>query len=422
MERLILSVLLPVSLLFVFSSFAQNVVNNGDGIVINPGAHLVIGGSYINETSGQNGFIDNDGNMVVYGDFENNAGNLVFTNIETIPDGKIWLPSLSAQSISGTTSTRFENLRVSGGKKTLENSHAFVSGFFTIESIFDLNSNIMELENGTVTALAYHSGYLLAETTPTSGLGFLRWNIDAITGSFEIPFGSGNSSFNDLNLTLNISLASSGNGFIDFSTYPTSSDNNPLPDPATSLDPFQPDVTIDRFWILDAQYAVKPETQITFTYTDADFDPIQESTLLAIRYNENNVSWDDRAPDGTINTNNNTLTTSNINPADFFKNWTLSGSIPEDFIYIPNSFTPNGDGSNDYFYPVIGNTEGVQGYYFTVFDRWGTQLFTSEESQTGWDGYFKGTECPQDIYVYIFEYKNALGVSKRVMGRITLFR
>jgi gliding motility-associated-like protein len=404
------------------SSFAQNVVNNGDGIVINSGAHLVIGGSYINETATQNGFVDNDGNMVVFGDFENNASNLVFANIEAVPDGKTWLPSASNQSILGSASTQFENLRVSGGKKTLDNSHAYVSGVFTIESVFDLNSNVLELENGTATAMVYNSGYLFAETTPIPGLGILRWNIEAITGNFDVPFGSGNSSFNDLNLVLNISQVSSGNGFVDFSTYPTSSENNPLPDPATSLDPFKPDVTIDRFWILDAQYITKPEAQITFSYTDADFNPIQESSLLAIRYNENSVSWDDRAPDGAVNPSSNTLTTSTVLPSDFYKNWTLTGTIPEDFIYIPNSFTPNGDGSNDYFYPVIGNSEDVQGYYFTVFDRWGTQLFTSEESQAGWDGYFKGVECPQDIYVYVFEYYSALGTPKQVMGRITLFR
>lgn len=423
MKNCYFQALMMLCVLFVpFNLVGQTMVNNGDGIVINSGAYLVIGGSYVNLNGGQNGFVDNDGNMIVYKDFENNAGNTVFSNVEAIPDGKTILPGLSQQSIEGTSSTRFENLLVSGGEKILNQSTAFVAGYFNLAAVFNLNSNTLELESQANSALTYQSGYLLAETPPASGLGILRWNINSQTGNYSLPFGTGNGTYNDLNLVLSISQAAVGNGSIEFSTYPTSSENVPLPDPATTLDPYKPDVTIDRFWILDAQQATKPEGNITFTYTDADLNPIQETSLLAIRFNEDVLAWDDRTPDGTVVETSNTLTTNLVTSADFYKNWTLTGAIAEDFVYIPNSFSPNGDGSNDWFYPVIGNEGGVEGYYFTIFDRWGTQIFISETDNQGWDGFFKGQECPQDVYVYIFNYRDALGIENRKMGKVTLLR
>ncbi len=423
MERIIRTIGLSVLMLFLqHAVLSQTVVNNGTGIVINSGAYFVIGGSYHNLTATSDGFVDNDGQMIVYRDFRNNAGNEVFTSIEAVPDGITLLPGSVGQSIEGMSSIRFENLYTSGSEKTLNNALSSVAGEFRLGSVFNLNSNVLELEKSATTALNYQSGYLYAETQPFPGLGILRWNIGTAAGTYQLPFGSGFGSYNDLNLTLRITQPAGGNGVIDFSTYPTSAANVPLPDPATSLDPYNPDVTINRFWIIDAQQAVRPAGEITFMYTDFDLQPIQESSLLAIRLNENSLTWDDRSPDGSVSVNSNTLTTSTVTSNDFFKNWTLTGTIPEDFIYVPNSFSPNGDGRNDWFYPFIGNEGGVEGYHFSIFDRWGTQLFISAETGQGWDGTYQGEVCPQDVYVYIFEYRDVLGKAEQLIGKVTLIR
>lgn len=71
--------------------------------------------------------------------------------------------------------------------------------------------------------------------------------------------------------------------------------------------------------------------------------------------------------------------------------------IPELKMYIPNAFTPNGDGINDQF-GVKG--EGISGFHLYVYDRWGKVVFESSDPQHEWDGTYKGQPVQQDTYVY----------------------
>lgn len=72
----------------------------------------------------------------------------------------------------------------------------------------------------------------------------------------------------------------------------------------------------------------------------------------------------------------------------------------EPYIYIPNAFTPNGDGKNDILY--------VRGDFITdcrlrIYDRWGEKVFETYSIEKGWDGTYKGKECPQGVYDYYLE-------------------
>jgi len=396
-------------------------VNNGDGIVVNSGAYLVIGGDYINHTATQDGFVDLDGNMFVYKDFLNYSNNSVFVNIEAVPDGLVLMPASQQQIIGGDQETGFENLHVQSGVKLLDVYNARVEGVFSLQSIFELNENTLELSNSNTAALNYISGYLLAETDPIQGLGILRWHLNDQMGFYYIPFGSGQVNYNDLDLMFGVQTPAVGNGYVDFSTYPTAPSNAPLPDNVTNLAPFTAELTIDRFWLIDAQQAQKPSASIEFSYTQTDCNGIKENTLKAIRFNDDNSTWDDWGPDGQINVSANTLLTSPVASTDLYKSWTLTGQTDEDFIFIPNTFSPNHDGENDVFYPIIGNEE-VNEYVFRVFDRWGTEIFYSTAMNDGWDGFFKTAECPQDVYVYILEYRSVNGEKVRKYGHVNLIR
>jgi len=69
------------------------------------------------------------------------------------------------------------------------------------------------------------------------------------------------------------------------------------------------------------------------------------------------------------------------------------------FIFIPNAFTPNGDGVNDTFH-VRGNN--IDEVYLAVFNRWGQRVFESRDPEAAWDGTFKGEQLPPDVYgVYV---------------------
>lgn len=88
---------------------------------------------------------------------------------------------------------------------------------------------------------------------------------------------------------------------------------------------------------------------------------------------------------------------------------------------IPNSFTPNEDNKNDYFFPVLQ----CEYTYFvmTISDKWGNTVFTTNNVNGKWDGRFKGNLCPEDNYVYQIE-SSEKGSDKKLVrkGHISLFR
>jgi len=57
-----------------------------------------------------------------------------------------------------------------------------------------------------------------------------------------------------------------------------------------------------------------------------------------------------------------------------------------------------------------------------VFNRWGELLFETHDVRIGWDGYFKGQLCPQDVYVWKVKYRSLTGQGFEKMGDVTLYR
>lgn len=70
-------------------------------------------------------------------------------------------------------------------------------------------------------------------------------------------------------------------------------------------------------------------------------------------------------------------------------------------IYVPNAFTPNGDGLNDI---LKVKAVGFRAFhYFRIFNRWGNMIFTTTDPINGWDGTIRGTKQPNGVYVWIAE-------------------
>jgi len=89
-------------------------------------------------------------------------------------------------------------------------------------------------------------------------------------------------------------------------------------------------------------------------------------------------------------------------------------------IFFPNSFTPNQDGLNDYFRPVLGRY--LTSYRMTVFNRYGQKVFESGDPNTGWNGYFKSEPCDSGLYVWICEYQFPGRELKKIKGNLTLIK
>ncbi len=95
-------------------------------------------------------------------------------------------------------------------------------------------------------------------------------------------------------------------------------------------------------------------------------------------------------------------------------------------IYTPTAFSPNGDGQNDRF-TIYGGPEVERINQLSIFDRWGSQLFHTEEIPPndlsfGWDGMIRGKPANTGTYVYLADLQLSNGRIKRIKGELLLMR
>jgi gliding motility-associated-like protein len=94
--------------------------------------------------------------------------------------------------------------------------------------------------------------------------------------------------------------------------------------------------------------------------------------------------------------------------------------IESDFsLYIPNAFTPNGDGLNDIFKPVV---RGVKKFRLEIFNRWGERMYITLNPLEGWDGLHKEEECKVDSYAWKISLTTNSGEEKSITGNTLLSR
>lgn len=94
-------------------------------------------------------------------------------------------------------------------------------------------------------------------------------------------------------------------------------------------------------------------------------------------------------------------------------------------VYIPNTFSPNRDGTNDVFYPRGTGLYTIKS--FKIFNRWGQTVFSksgisANDSQYGWDGTLNGALLQADVYVYILEVVCSNNTTLPIKGNVTLVR
>lgn len=106
--------------------------------------------------------------------------------------------------------------------------------------------------------------------------------------------------------------------------------------------------------------------------------------------------------------------------------------IYSDEFKLANAFIPAKDGSsggnyitgdprNHIFHPNLA-TGDVLEYQFQIFNRWGNLFFQSNEVERGWDGYYNGKLCPQDVYVWKIRCKFVNGDTITKIGDVTLIQ
>ncbi len=89
-------------------------------------------------------------------------------------------------------------------------------------------------------------------------------------------------------------------------------------------------------------------------------------------------------------------------------------------VFIPNTFTPNGDGTNDVLFVRSRTLAQVES--FRIFDRWGGMIYEGKDLEHGWDGTVNGTPAQQGVYVYALAGKCEAGYDIEANGSVTLLR
>ncbi len=111
--------------------------------------------------------------------------------------------------------------------------------------------------------------------------------------------------------------------------------------------------------------------------------------------------------------------------ASLFKSVTIvnCGTTPANDsckLYIPNSFTPNGDSKNDVFGPVTACA--LVAYELIVFNRWGMPVYHTKNPTDKWDGTCNTADCPLGNYIYVVNYQFSGQPKKTVKGSLVLVR
>jgi gliding motility-associated-like protein len=88
--------------------------------------------------------------------------------------------------------------------------------------------------------------------------------------------------------------------------------------------------------------------------------------------------------------------------------------------YIPNAFSPNGDGRNDIFKPLAVGIISTE--YFRIFNRYGQIVFETTQWNKGWDGIYKGVKQAIGNYVWVIKGKGSNGKIIEMKGNVVLVR
>jgi len=89
--------------------------------------------------------------------------------------------------------------------------------------------------------------------------------------------------------------------------------------------------------------------------------------------------------------------------------------------YLPNAFCPNPASPNKVFMPINAFVD-ANSYLFVIYNRWGQVVFSTSNPYQGWDGTYKGQECPSGVYSYRLKYRYPDGAVYENSGSVTLLR
>jgi gliding motility-associated-like protein len=113
------------------------------------------------------------------------------------------------------------------------------------------------------------------------------------------------------------------------------------------------------------------------------------------------------------------VTVTNADGCEFSDDFRI-GTECISYYHIPSAFSPNGDNLNDVFKPTLKN---YQDYSMVIYNRWGEELYRSENPDMGWDGIYQGKEVSNGVYMYSIRFiTTENGQFQTVKGLVNVLR
>lgn len=169
---------------------------------------------------------------------------------------------------------------------------------------------------------------------------------------------------------------------------------------------------------LPTQVVVNKNPKADFSFTPLEPSNITEYVTFKDSSSLDVIAWDWITSDGGIYSGSSSVNHSFADSGSYFVTLTATNAngcqdditklvyVNADlFVHLPNAFTPNGDPLNSHF-GLSGITQGVSQFKMMIYNRWGQQVFYSEDVNIKWDGTFLGKPAEQGVYVYRMEYTN----------------
>jgi len=225
-----------------------------------------------------------------------------------------------------------------------------------------------------------------------------------------------------------INIGNTGNSW-DFGDGTVITDRNPVEHgysapgtyPVTLTAKFRvcPDTTIKKNVSIFAYPAINigPDTSMC-----PNGNPIQLTDIVNAGHSGATWQW---------STGDTSSTTTATQPGVYYATVSVNGCAASDSVWIkndcylsiPNSFTPNNDGINDYFFPRQKLSEGLVTFKFNIYNRWGQLIYqTIHIDGRGWDGKFNSLDQPVGVYIYTIDATYKDGETESYKGNVTLLR
>lgn len=151
--------------------------------------------------------------------------------------------------------------------------------------------------------------------------------------------------------------------------------------------------------------------------------PCNETITIAPKEEFNNYLWNDNSTGRSLTVQTAgtySLTVTDSNGCHSSDTIAIAGdSCLSSVLWIPNIFTPNGDGKNDTF--RVGSYN-ITEFKALIFNRWGELIYEWNDVNGGWNGNYKGRQCPDGVYVYLIRAKGIDNALYDKAGHITLIR